>query len=74
VSLAVGLGSRSCAAGVGVDSAGRPGRGEAKSETVRKMLGGCAVESKIVKLILSTQKALCNIFASLCGPYLLSVS
>lgn len=45
-------------------------RGEARSESVRAGGGGCAVESKIVKLRLSRQNALCNIFASLCGPYL----
>lgn len=71
VSFGVEVGAKSCVAEVGVSVAdGGPDRGEARSDIWRVTLGGCAVESRIVKLILSKQNSLCNIFASLCGPYL----
>lgn len=70
VSLGVGVAAKSRCSEVGGDCAGGPEKGDARSDRVRCGVGGCALESKMVKLILSTQNALCKIFASLCGPYL----
>jgi hypothetical protein len=70
ISFGVDVTAKSRRSEAGGDCAGGPERGEARSERVRAGGGGCAVESKMVKLTLSIQNALCNIFASLCGPYL----
>ena len=70
VSLGVDVVAKSRCSEVGGDCAGGPEKGDARSDRVRCGVGGCALESKMVKLILSTQNALCKIFASLCGPYL----
>lgn len=74
VSLGVVVVAKSRCSEVGGDCAGGPERGDARSDSVRWGVGGCALESKMVKLILSTQNALCKIFASLCGPYLEIIS
>lgn len=74
VSLGVGVAAKSRCSEVGADCAGGPEKGDARSDRVRWGVGGCALESKMVKLILSTQNALCKIFASLCGPYLKTIS